>query len=81
MNLLLYLITGYVLAELRLYKKLKTDLDGEIKLYVVITATLCVDIGQISILQNGFEQSSRQHLMCINLLEQAQHMSGNVPLI
>lgn len=51
-----------MLAEVRLYKKLKADLDG-----------------QISILQNGFEQSSRQHLMCINLLEQAQHMSSNAP--
>ena len=46
-----------------------------------VVTTVWVDVGQISILQNGFEQSSRQHLMCINLLEQAQHMSTSVPLI
>ncbi|XP_065901263.1 paramyosin-like isoform X2 [Dysidea avara] len=51
---------GYVLAEVRLYKRLKEDLDG-----------------QITVLQNGFELSSRQQLMCIHLLEQAQHMSSH----
>lgn len=76
----LCLVVGYILAEVRLYKKLKTDLDGRVEC-VVIIATVHINTGQISILQNGFEQSSRQHLMCINLLEQAQSMSGNVPLI
>ena len=46
-----------------------------------VVITVYVNVGQISILQNGFEQSSRQHLACINLLEQARHMSNSVPVI
>lgn len=71
MNNLCCNITGYVLAEVRLYRKLRIDLDGRHN--HVCNGYYRVNIGQISMVQDGFEQSARQHLMCINLLEQAQH--------
>ena len=40
-NLFSYLFAGYVLAEVRLYKKLKTDLDGKLE-HVMVTITTVV---------------------------------------